>query len=81
MSRYLTPRTVFVIVKFWTIGKYSSTYSPEINDDKHCPRCQLPTHVLTILIDNVCITFYPAPDSYLFTIIEILGSQFLNQHF
>ena len=42
MSRYLTPRTVFVIIKFWTMGatvftfgvvlcKYGSTHSPAYN--------------------------------------------------
>ena len=62
MSRCLTPRTVCVIVKFWTMRATVFTLSPEFNDNTHCPRCQTPAHVLTILIDNLCIIFYPVPD-------------------
>jgi len=43
MSRYFTPRTVYVIIKFWTVD------ATVFSDDKRCPRCQIPTHVLTVL--------------------------------
>ena len=32
MSGCLTPRTVFVVITFWTVD------ATVINDDKHCPR-------------------------------------------
>jgi len=60
-----------VFTQYHTECKCGCTHSPEFND-KHCPRCQIPTHVLTILNSYVSY-FIQYQISYLFTTIKYIG--------
>ena len=97
MSRYLTPRTVFITIKLfvglrvllyfhsvrWDLHSVS-TVTPlvqQINVDKNCPRCQVPTHVLFVFT-RLSIIFLSSTRFYTcLQLHKILGSQFLNSTF